>query len=189
MFQSYCRGYLARKECKHRLKSIIKIQAGIRMVLAKRTAQELRIEVDNLVLWSGLCLFVLLLLLLLLLFDLFFIFPFPFSFVPIIFFSLFAFVINHHTSLLPSSSLLPSPFCPSPFPLSLLFLLLLLLLLLLFLLCLCLCLPCLLLLLLLLPLSFSSSYFHTLSVINGCLSYLYQLIFMLHRKRNAKKRK
>ncbi|KAL9964836.1 hypothetical protein ACROYT_G028531 [Oculina patagonica] len=44
VFQAFCRGFLARQEYKNRLRSIIKIQSGIRMVLAKRTTQELRVE-------------------------------------------------------------------------------------------------------------------------------------------------
>lgn len=44
VFQAFCRGFLARQEYKNRLRSIVKIQAGIRMVLAKRRTQELRVE-------------------------------------------------------------------------------------------------------------------------------------------------
>ncbi|XP_068687074.1 unconventional myosin-VIIa-like [Montipora foliosa] len=44
IFQAYCRGFLARQEYKTRLQSIIKIQSGIRMVLAKRRTEELRAE-------------------------------------------------------------------------------------------------------------------------------------------------
>ena len=45
IFQSYCRGFIARKEYNQRLASIIKIQSGMRMVLAQRQASELRVEV------------------------------------------------------------------------------------------------------------------------------------------------
>ena len=45
VFQAFCRGFLARQEYKNRLRSIIKIQSGIRVVLAKRRTQELRVEV------------------------------------------------------------------------------------------------------------------------------------------------
>ncbi|CAH3158721.1 unnamed protein product, partial [Pocillopora meandrina] len=44
VFQAFCRGFLTRQEYKNRLRSIVKIQAGIRMVLAKRRTQELRVE-------------------------------------------------------------------------------------------------------------------------------------------------
>lgn len=44
VFQAFCRGFIARQEYKNRLQSIIKIQSGIRMVLAKRRTQELRVE-------------------------------------------------------------------------------------------------------------------------------------------------
>lgn len=47
VFQAFCRGFLARQEYKNRLRSIIKIQSGIRMVLAKRRTQELRVEVSS----------------------------------------------------------------------------------------------------------------------------------------------
>ena len=47
VFQAFCRGFIARQEYKNRLQSIIKIQSGIRMVLAKRRTQELRVEVRN----------------------------------------------------------------------------------------------------------------------------------------------
>ena len=47
VFQAFCRGFLARQEYKNRLRSIIKIQSGIRMVLAKRRTQELRVEVSG----------------------------------------------------------------------------------------------------------------------------------------------
>lgn len=47
IFQAFCRGFLARQEYKNRLRSIIKIQSGIRMVLAKRRTQELRVEVSG----------------------------------------------------------------------------------------------------------------------------------------------
>ena len=47
VFQAFCRGFLARVEYKNRLQSIIKIQSGIRMVLAKRRTEELRIEVGG----------------------------------------------------------------------------------------------------------------------------------------------
>ena len=44
-FQSRCRGYLARREYKIKLGAIITIQAGFRMVLAKKTVQKLPQEV------------------------------------------------------------------------------------------------------------------------------------------------
>ncbi|XP_029197955.2 unconventional myosin-VIIa-like [Acropora muricata] len=44
IFQAYCRGFLARQEYRTRLKSIVKIQSGIRMVLARRRTEELRAE-------------------------------------------------------------------------------------------------------------------------------------------------
>ena len=47
VFQAFCRGFIARQEYKNRLQSIIKIQSGIRMVLAKLRTQELRVEVRN----------------------------------------------------------------------------------------------------------------------------------------------
>ncbi|EDO35658.1 predicted protein [Nematostella vectensis] len=44
IFQAYCRGFLARRDYVTRINSVIKIQSGVRMVLAKRTAQGLRVE-------------------------------------------------------------------------------------------------------------------------------------------------
>lgn len=54
VFQAFCRGFLARQEYKNRLRSIIKIQSGIRMVLAKRRTQELRVEVRTYRTWISL---------------------------------------------------------------------------------------------------------------------------------------
>ncbi|XP_065841115.1 myosin-VIIa-like [Oscarella lobularis] len=44
LFQCRCRGYLKRREFNRRLKSIIKIQAGFRMILAMKKLRRLRIE-------------------------------------------------------------------------------------------------------------------------------------------------
>eukprot|EP00118_Oscarella_pearsei_P013161 m.102210 g.102210 ORF g.102210 m.102210 type:complete len:2208 (+) comp37156_c0_seq4:160-6783(+) len=44
LFQCRCRGYLKRREFNRRLKSIIKIQAGFRMILAKKQLRRLRFE-------------------------------------------------------------------------------------------------------------------------------------------------
>ena len=44
-FQSFCRGFLARREYKIKTGAIMTIQAGFRMVLAKKKVQRLRQEV------------------------------------------------------------------------------------------------------------------------------------------------
>jgi myosin-7 len=44
LFQCHCRGYLKRREFRRRLRCIIKIQAGFRMILAKRKRAQLRLE-------------------------------------------------------------------------------------------------------------------------------------------------
>ena len=46
LFQTRCRGMLARREFKRRLRSIIKIQSGVRKVLAIRKVHEMRLEVS-----------------------------------------------------------------------------------------------------------------------------------------------
>lgn len=50
LFQSRCRGMLARREYNRRLHSIIKIQSGVRKVLAIRKVKEMRLEVGILLL-------------------------------------------------------------------------------------------------------------------------------------------
>ena len=50
LFQTRCRGMLARREYNRRLHSIIKIQSGVRKVLAIRKVNEKRLEVGILLL-------------------------------------------------------------------------------------------------------------------------------------------
>ena len=50
LFQTRCRGMLARREFKRRLRSIIKIQSGVRKVLAIQKVKEMREEVSILLL-------------------------------------------------------------------------------------------------------------------------------------------
>lgn len=46
-FQRYARGYLARRRARNRHRSIVKIQAGFRKILAQRQYRRMKLEVQG----------------------------------------------------------------------------------------------------------------------------------------------